>query len=229
MFFVKCFELKLLRPGISLIETVVGIGVSMIVLTVIASFATNLFVNSQRTYVKNSAALLMNILSDQVRMVELSLKYAKLEVNMGNTSFYPKNVSNTLINNKNTWQWICFRDNNQSFYRVNFNISGNSNTLEHNINFEYLSNINLVDSRIGRFHFVSINPNEYIGIFSIFVNTNDVNLSYSIRRSYFNDSVLGELVVFDLAVAYMVRGIVRNLEYLEPSKIVILRNDICVN
>lgn len=222
--------LKLKQKGLSLVESIIAIGVSMIVLTVIISFTLSLFVSSQRNYVKNSAVSFINILSNQIKLIELSLRYAVKEVNLGNTSFYPKNISVNVINNRNTWNWICSKDSNRYFFRLNNNFDNTNNTLlEHNLNFEYINNLNLINTPLGNLHFVNISSNELMGIFSTYTNLNNVNVNYSISRTFVDDSRLGELIVFDLVLSYRVSGVFNKFEYLGPSKIFMLRNQICLN
>lgn len=221
---------KLKQKGLSLVESIIAIGVSMIVLTVIISFSLSLFVSSQRNYVKNSAVSFMNILSNQIKLIELSLRYAVKEINLGNTSYYPKNISSNLINNRNTWNWICLKDSNKYFFRLNNDFSNTNNTLaEYNLNLEYINSVNLVNTPLGNLHFVNISSNELIGIFSTYTNLNDININYSISRTIVDDSQLGELVIFDLVLSYRVKGVFNNFEYLGPSKIFMLRNQICLN
>lgn len=73
---IRNFITKSLR-GISLVETIVAIGISSVTLTTASIFSTRLVIRAQENFMEESAVQLQNIVAEQLRLIEADLQLNK--------------------------------------------------------------------------------------------------------------------------------------------------------
>ena len=213
---IKRISALKLMGGFSLIDVVVGIGVSMITLVLVASFSTRLMLVNQRNYLRGASVLFLDIIAEQVKLVDLSLQNAILEMSRGNTNYVPQNIDAT------NWGYLC--SNVESFWSLNTNFFTTTGVDFRKIPDNQLS---LEDTEWGNHHFLRVANRDLYGPFSDLASSGerDVTVSYSIKR---RTESIDKIIVFEILLKYRVEGIVVN-SYEGPLKVTMLRNKVCLS
>lgn len=211
--------------GLSLVDTVVAIGVSIIILTVIASFTTSLFLNTQRNFLKDSATQLLDLISEQLRIVESSMHRAASDRAYGIRNAYPLNVNRGSNVNDDTWRRICGTVSGQNnFFAINTSFYDDRRAVGYNIDLRYVQPTSIESTRWGNMHFEDIHPSSLMGAFSVLRGS---RVRYSIMSSSRDVNNIGTVISFNVLVMYSVLNIQSANQYVGPINIMMLKDAIC--
>lgn len=210
--------------GLSLVEIIVAIGISVITLTTSAVFSTRLIIRAQQNFMQDSAVQLSNIIVEELRLAEVDMQSAKKIVSQGGSAV-PK-----VFASAGDWTKFCSVGGNANLGIDLPKVINNPATLDFKISF--VSDITNGDFEGQQYRIEDITDKDKLtGAFYIGSGSSVQNLGIGIQRKIDNtNAALGQIVNLNIILRYYLFNIktAEYTKYTRPINIKMIRDTICL-